>query len=107
MERKKFIRENVAAWLVENQSYEGLNKSAADRIARLFIECIQDALSKGYAVELRGLGTFTVKDLPAEIKTVPINSRFTAAKKKTVNVKARKTVSFRPAAGLKGLINKK
>ena len=105
MGKKKFVRKDMAAWLFKNQGYEGLNKSDADRMARRFIECIQEALSGGYTVELRGLGTFSIKTLPATTKTIPNPTPRNKSRKQTVQVKERKTVHFKPSSILRVRVN--
>lgn len=77
-----------------------LNKHQLEEVIDTFFETIQDALKNKNNVELRGLGTFHVKE---------INEKFSARNPKTGNliyVPKRSKVRFRASKKFKQYLNR-
>jgi len=110
MENKKLIRKDLANWIYENQDnlFYKINKQDSDRIVLQFIDFLQEKLSQGYKIEIRGFGTFYIKTLKPTVKTIPIK-KYGYARQKTlkqkVQVKERKTVKFIPSTILREYVN--
>ena len=111
MKEKKFTRKDMADWLHQNRGQISkdvyINKGDTDKMAICFIECLRDVLSQGYTIELRGLGTFSVKDIPSgkawNINKGTLNSK--NCKDDFITYRSRKTVQFNPAGSLLDIVN--
>lgn len=100
--KQKYTRAGLADLLyrlVNNEDGVRLTRPQADRMVYHFIRGIQFALWDGRTIELRGLGTFEIKNIPAGKVTNPKSG-------KIIEYKARKGVSFRPSGALIKLVNK-
>jgi len=99
--KPKYTRANLADLLyrlVNQEDRDRLTRPQADRLVDHFIAGIQFALSKGRTVELRGLGTFGVRDIPPGKAKNPKSGEL-------IEYGARETVFFRPSKKLKKLVN--
>ena len=77
----------------------GLPLKVAEEVVDVFIATLSEALIEGGTVELRGFGTFYVRDADA----------YTARNPQTgepVDVPARRMAAFRPASGLREKVNR-
>jgi len=75
-----------------------LNKKEAKEVVEVILKSIKEGLSKGNRLEIRGLGTFIVKD------RAPRKGRIISTGK-TVSIPARKVVVFIPGKILKKMVN--
>lgn len=71
----------------------GVTYATALRCVDCMTETISDTLSKGGRAELRGLGTFTVKTLPAK--------QYPSLMSETKTIPAHRRVAFRPCEKLR------
>lgn len=76
----------------------GLTKADATRALDATIEVIKDALAQGDKVSLAGLGTFAVSQRAAREGRNPRTGA-------TVQIPARKSVSFKAGSALKEAVN--
>lgn len=75
-----------------------LSLEEAARVVNIFFRSIKDALSRGDRVEIRGFGSFKVKDYQAYMGRNPKTGQ-------TVHVKPKRLPFFRPGKELKEYIN--
>ncbi|MES2907186.1 MAG: integration host factor subunit beta [Pseudomonadota bacterium] len=71
-----------------------------EQIVNTVLDVITDALTRGDRVELRGFGTFSVKERPARTGRNPRTGA-------TVQVEAKRLPAFKPGKELKERINAK
>ncbi len=71
-----------------------LTKADADRAVNAFISAVKGSLKSGSDVTLIGFGTFTTVDRPARKGRNPQTG-------KSITIKAKKVVKFRPGKALK------
>jgi nucleoid DNA-binding protein len=109
--KKKHIRKDIANWLYQNRRHISqdvrISRGDTDKMAICFIECLRDVLSQGCTIELRGLGTFSVKDIPSG-KAWNINKRTLNSKNRKddyIAYQGRKTVHFHPSDSLLDFVN--
>jgi len=109
MKKKKLTKKHIIDFLYTyNQSY---SKSKIEEIINYFIIFFQGALKKGYTLEIRGLGTFSVKTIPAREQAWNINNKKGLLNNN--NCEQRKyfpecrSVRFKPSITLRELLNEK
>ncbi len=76
----------------------GLTKVDTEAAVNGFIHSVSDALSKGKGVEIRGFGTFKVKEKNARVARNPRTGEKVMVPKKSVPF-------FKPSRELKNLVN--
>jgi integration host factor subunit beta len=77
---------------------EYLSYKDAGTVVNTFFDSISEALGNGDKVELRGFGSFKVKERPSRIGRNPKTGQ-------TVNVPAKKVPYFKPGKELKNLMD--
>jgi DNA-binding protein HU-beta len=80
-----------------NKLYEGEiceSKSVAEKFFNAFIEVLKDGLNEDGDVQITGFGSFVVKDRPARKGRNPRTGE-------EIDIKASKTVRFKPGKKLK------
>ena len=87
------------AQLIEKVALEGeMTKKQAAQAVDAMLGAIEDALIRGETVQISGLGSFHVKDVPAHAARNPRTNE-------TVEAPASKKVTFSVSKTLKGRIN--
>lgn len=81
-----------------SEVYPYMNPKNIDRVVEIIFESIVDALRDGRRVELRGFGSFAVRDRKAIVGRNPRTGE-------SVNVAAKKVPFFKAGKQLKDLLN--
>jgi integration host factor subunit beta len=89
---------NKSDLVLEVARAAGLTREMSEAVVTAMFERITDALVKGKRVELRGLGTFEVRQRPARAARNPKTGA-------PVDVPARKVPFFRMGKELRALLN--
>ena len=89
---------NKSDLVLEIARTAGLSRTASETVVTAVFECITEALVRGELVELRGLGTFTVRQRPARTGRNPKTGA-------EVDVPARKVPFFRMGTELRAILN--
>lgn len=89
---------NKSDLVLEIARAAGLSRAVSETVVTAVFECITEALVRGELVELRGLGTFTVRERPAR----PGRNPKTGA---LVEIPARKVPFFRMGKELRAILN--
>ena len=76
----------------------GVAKSQAQAIVDDLLELLSDALSKGEKIDLRGFGTFSVRDSAARTGRNPQTGV-------TIQIPARRVPAFKPGKELRDRVN--
>ena len=76
----------------------GVAKSQAQAIVDDLLELLSDALSKGEKIDLRGFGTFSVRDSAARTGRNPQTGE-------TIQIPARRVPGFKPGKELRDRVN--
>ena len=76
----------------------GVAKSQAQSIVDDLLELLSDALSKGEKIDLRGFGTFSVRDSAARTGRNPQTGE-------TIQIPARRVPGFKPGKELRDRVN--
>ncbi len=86
--------------LIEKLSYNagGLNKKEAEVVVNTIFESIGDALAQGDRVEIRGFGSFTVREREARQARNPKSGEI-------VSIPAKKTPFFKTGKELRARVN--
>lgn len=77
----------------------GLTFKAADSVVELFYGCIMDALSQGDKVEIRGFGSFRVREYDGYKSRNPRTGE-------PIDVLPKKAPFFKPGKELRNLVNR-
>ncbi len=87
--------------LVESVAREAeMTKKDAEQLVEIIFDSIVDSLNKGEKIELRGFGSFRVRERNARKGRNPKTGD-------AVNIPAKRVAYFKPGKDLKDLINKK
>lgn len=86
--------------LVESVAREAeMTKKDAEQLVEIIFDSIVDSLNKGEKIELRGFGSFRVRERNARKGRNPKTGD-------SVNIPAKRVAYFKPGKDLKELINK-
>jgi len=89
---------NKSNLVLEVAHAAGLSHAVSEAVVTAVFECITEALAKGELVELRGLGTFTVRQRAARTGRNPKTGA-------EIDVPARKVPFFKMGRELRAILN--
>ena len=89
------LKRELATKVSEQLGY--LLKKDAEQAIEIILENISKAISEGRRVEIRGFGTFSIRDREPRITVNPKSG-------KTMNIPARKTTHFTMSKSLKAAL---
>ncbi len=93
MNRSDFINEMAAR-------FSNLGKNDADFAVNTVLEALTNALVAGRRIEIRGLGSFSIRQRQARIRRNPRNGD-------SVAVPARRVIHFKPGKALRETVDKR
>ena len=73
MKKKRFTRKDFVYNLFNNSEWSFNSKAEVERILNLFIKEFQLSLATDHVIEIRGIGTFSVKTIPAREQAWKLN----------------------------------
>jgi len=109
MVTKRYTKKDFIKDISNNGEMLAINKSELLEIMRLFIIYFQQALRNGYDVDLRGMGIFSIKKIPAREQAWNVNKgrRLFNNKHKEARIKFPPTnsVRYKPSITLRKILN--
>jgi nucleoid DNA-binding protein len=109
MEAKRYGKKDFIKDIFENDNVSEFKKSEILNFLHSFIFYFQQALKNGYVVELRGIGIFSIKKIPARKQKWNVNKGRRLINNKHQDLiiffPATNSVRFKPSINLRKLIN--
>jgi len=111
MKKKRFTKKDFVEILYEQKKEIITSKIAAEEVMNLFIKIFQFALTSNYTIEVRGLGTFSIKTIPERNQAWNINKNKLLLnnnhKEKIIKLPKINSISYKPSITLRKKINEK
>jgi len=111
MKKKRFTKKDIVSYIYDNNKWSLTSKTDIERIINLFIDFFKNTLVFDFTIELRGLGIFSVKTIPAREQAWNINKNRillnNSHKEPRIKFPESKSVRFKPSVTLRKIINEK
>jgi nucleoid DNA-binding protein len=103
MKNKRFTKKDIVRYIFDNNKWSSTSKADIERTINLFIDFFQIELACDCTIELRGLGTFSIKTIKERERVWKLKYDKCEQLK---FIPERKSVRFKPSITLRKLLNK-